>query len=61
MDREYFYKVNECKAIDSTSKDCICWHKEGDGPAKDRDEDLLAWREVPAINTISPKSNTTIK
>ena len=34
---QYFYRMNECKALDANSPDCICWHDEGTGPCPDSD------------------------
>ena len=50
---QYYYHKNECKAEDSTSPDCICWHDEGTGVYKDENHDwertVVNWRIKPLI------------
>lgn len=30
--KQYYYKMNDCKALHATDAECICWHDEGTGP-----------------------------
>jgi hypothetical protein len=30
--KQYYYKINDCKALHATDAECICWHDEGTGP-----------------------------
>jgi len=56
-EQQYFYRVNECKAIDSKSDLCICWHDQGTGPfpdAKPDDETPSNWRAKPVAVSDAP-------
>ena len=33
--RQYFFRVPECRAATAHAPDCICWHDEGTGPLAD--------------------------
>lgn len=47
---QYYYKNDNCKAADSKSPDCICWHDEGTGPCADatqEEKQKLTWRIKP--------------
>jgi hypothetical protein len=54
MTRQYYYKVDGCKADRATDPGCICWHDEGAGPLGDEARRLLnlppptTWRDKPA-------------
>lgn len=45
---EYYFKVSDCKAKTATQDDCVCWHKEGEGPFDtsfhDEPNPFLEWR-----------------
>lgn len=43
--RQYYYKVNSCKALSPDSDQCICWHYEGEGPLADGS--AKSWRVAP--------------
>lgn len=45
--RQYFYKVDACKAESSNSPDCICWHDEGTGPLSAGVGIPKSWRIKP--------------
>lgn len=56
-EQQYFYRVNECTAIDSKSDLCICWHDQGTGPfpdAKPDDETPSNWRAKPVAVSDAP-------
>lgn len=66
---QYFHKVGDCKALCSSSSNCICWHDEFAGPFKaDRTLEVfnvLHWRLKPklpqalnndAVDFLKPKS-----
>lgn len=46
--REYYYRVEGCKAQSSDSSDCICWHKEGTGPLATDTKSIRSWRAARA-------------
>lgn len=53
--RQYYFRVSDCPAKESTDPDCICWHDSGTGPCKTaREADresfcvCLEWRDKPA-------------
>lgn len=58
--RQYYYRVDACKAHYAKDADCICWHDEGTGPLGDEDFNLRfcidaksvikSWRAKPAHN-----------
>jgi hypothetical protein len=51
MTRQYFYKVDSCKALIAEDQNCICWHDEGTGPLPEHtrspDNRCGSWREKP--------------
>jgi hypothetical protein len=47
MTRQYYYKVNDCKATDARDPDCICWHDEGTGPLSTGNFKPIEWRDKP--------------
>ncbi|WAX22379.1 hypothetical protein P6F34_gp26 [Pseudomonas phage MiCath] len=48
--RQYFYRVDSCKADHSRSPDCLCWHDEGTGPLFNNpftQQKPINWRDKP--------------
>lgn len=47
--RQYFHRVNDCRAKTSKDADCICWHDEGKGPVPDAKHTWRhkSWRNKP--------------
>lgn len=45
--RQYYYKVDGCRASVANDEDCICWHDEGTGPHPKAGNEF-SWRDKPA-------------
>lgn len=57
-EREYYYRVDDCKAQSSESSDCICWHKEETGPLATDVKAIKSWRAARAAP--QPASDRTV-
>lgn len=45
--RQYYCKVNACRASFASDPECICWHDEGTGPlSPEEQKDASNWRDV---------------
>jgi hypothetical protein len=51
---QYYYKVDGCKAPNSSDADCICWHDEGTGPLQGPDSKWLA--EMIGAKAAAPRT-----
>lgn len=71
MDREYYYKVDRCRADSAHDVDCICWHPRGTVPRAHESissECHLIWRdsrqdsarENPSLIETAPRDGTDI-
>lgn len=49
--RQYFYKVDGCRARDPRDPACICWHDAGTGPLADSMATATSWRDAPVTPT----------
>lgn len=49
--RQYYYRMTECRAMNTRASECICWHDEGTGPVPIEREDYpkLQWRDMPHV------------
>lgn len=54
--RQYYYKVNACRAADVTDSNCICWHDEGTGPLADDPGSIKTWRKAHADMPLAPST-----
>lgn len=53
--RQYYYRMNECKADHSDCPDCVCWHDEGTGPIAGREKKAVTWRTAPSVPSAEGK------
>lgn len=61
MTRQYYYKVDGCKAFSASDPNCICWHDEGTGPMPYAHGDTFSWRETAPAQTSDPRMELTLK
>lgn len=52
--RQYYYRVDECRAANGSEDNCICWHDEGTGPLWRRGSSPLEWRTKPGAPLSAP-------
>ncbi len=48
-ERQYYYQVNGCEALNARTPTCVCWHDEGTGPLADAPESCKSWRTKPTM------------
>jgi len=49
--KQYYYRTNNCKALQATDAECICWHDEGTGPFPNHRIGVhTCWRVKPQAN-----------
>ena len=59
--KQYYYRMTGCKADETTSPNCICWHDEGTGPFPDLKEGgevggvFVSWRDKPSAPKFGEK------
>ena len=63
---QYFYANKDCRAVFSSSADCICWHDKGTGPGinergEDKTEGMVVRKKPVKIITKHEKALRDIR